>query len=298
MKSYPFKKIDAFTKGQSPGNPAACIYLDGYDDISQQEMQLIASEMKGYVNEVVYLFQLETGIFLKYYSSECEVDFCGHGTIAAMYDLIVNSADMLDKDIIPIKVKDETLEVNNRIKELDCVYIMAPQPQFNSLNLSKHEIASALGIGLEGIDRNLDPALINAGLNSLMVPIADLRLCLDIFPDQIGLKSFCITNGLDTITVFTPDVADKTNQYRTRVFAPRYGYLEDPATGSGNSALGYYLLSKGLWGGGPLNIEQNSSYDCPNIIKLDTVQKDGKPRVIFGGAAVVKVEGQYLLASS
>ncbi len=295
MKSFPFKKIDAFTRGQSPGNPAACVYLDGLDDISEQEMQLIARELKGFVTEVAYLFRLETGIFLRYYSSECEVDFCGHGTVAVMYDYIKSATGLLNREIIAVTVKKEALEVYNRIREQDCVYITAPQPQFNALKLSREEIAGALGIEPGGIDKNLDTALVNAGLNTLVVPITSLPLCLKMFPDQAGLKSFCLDNSLDTITVFTGDVADKTNRYRTRVFAPKYGYLEDPATGSGNSALGYYLLNGGLWSGGPLSIEQNSSYDRPNIVRLDTVEKEGKQRVIFGGAATVKMEGRYIV---
>ena len=56
MKSFPFKKIDAFTKGLSAGNPCACVYLGSANDISADEMQLIAKELKGYVNEVIYLF--------------------------------------------------------------------------------------------------------------------------------------------------------------------------------------------------------------------------------------------------
>ncbi|MDD5312920.1 MAG: PhzF family phenazine biosynthesis isomerase, partial [Dehalococcoidia bacterium] len=168
---------------------------------------------------------------------------------------------------------------------------------FNALNVSKQEIARALNIKTDEIDPDLDVVLINAGLNALLVPITGLRSCLSMFPDEAALKSFCLHNNLDTILVFTREVADNNHQYRTRVFAPKYGYLEDPATGSGNSALGYYLLERKMWNGGLLSIEQNSSHDCPNIVKLDTVEKDGKPSVIFGGAAVVKIEGRYVLAS-
>jgi len=44
-------------------------------------MQAIARELKGFVNEVGYLCRLDKDLFdLKYYSSEREVDFCGHAT--------------------------------------------------------------------------------------------------------------------------------------------------------------------------------------------------------------------------
>lgn len=101
MKIFKFKKIDAFAAGVSTGNPAGAIYLNSLKDITISEMQRIARELKGFVNEVGYLCQLDKDYFdLKYYSSEREVDFCGHATIAIMYDLIKNRGDLLSEDII------------------------------------------------------------------------------------------------------------------------------------------------------------------------------------------------------
>ncbi|PKN68562.1 MAG: PhzF family phenazine biosynthesis protein [Deltaproteobacteria bacterium HGW-Deltaproteobacteria-12] len=293
MKSFPFKKIDAFTKGKSCGNPCAVIYLSGTNDISDQQMQLIARELKGFVNEVVYVFPEEKRFFLKYYSAECEVDFCGHGTIGTMYDLIGSREDLLNQESIEIRVKDTHLSVYNRIKKSDSVFITAPPPVYNDLQLHPEAIAGALHISVDDINKNFQLALINAGLNTLLVPVKDLKLCLTMQPHQMELKKFCLEQGIDIILVFTAEVAEKKNKFRTRVFAPKFGYLEDPATGSGNSAFGNYLLQNNLWDGSLLSIEQNNSYDFHNIIKLDTVIKKESKNVIFGGAAMVKIDGLY-----
>jgi PhzF family phenazine biosynthesis protein len=295
LKSYKFKKIDAFTRGTSTGNPAGCIYLSKIGDISEEEMGLIARELKGFVNEVVYLFAEKDGIFVKYYSAECEVDFCGHGTIAAMYDYISTHPDLADRDFITIRVKDEYLQVYNRLETEDCVYITALEPKYKALILKAGEISAALGIDESYISAGSAPALINAGLNTLIVPVSGLSACLAVKPDELKLKAFCLDNGIDIVLVFTPETAGKDSHYRTRVFAPKYGYLEDPATGSGNSAFGYYLLKLGDWDGGSLTIEQNNSFEQPNTVKLSTVKKEGKLRVIFGGAATVKIDGLYKL---
>jgi len=95
----------------------------------------------------------------------------------------------------------------------------------------------------------------------------------------------------DVTLTFTTDVADKSNKIRTRVFAPKFGYLEDPATGSGNPAMGYYMLKNQLWDGQPVSIEQNGEKKLFNIVKFKAV--DGE--VLFGGNAVVKIEGEYSL---
>ncbi|MGA2157979.1 MAG: PhzF family phenazine biosynthesis protein [Dehalococcoidia bacterium] len=298
MNAFPFKKIDAFTRGESAGNPAGCIYLSKSGDISEEEMQQIARELKGFVNEVVYLFPEKDGIFFRYYSAECEVDFCGHGTIAAMYDYISTSPDVRCREVMEISVKNEYLQVYNRLGTDNCVYITAPEPKYHSLTLKAGEISAALGIDESYIAAASEPALINAGLNTLIVPIAGLSVCLAIKPDELKLKTFCLDYGIDIVLVFTQETAGKGHNYRTRVFAPKYGYLEDPATGSGNSALGYYLLRKGAWDGGSLTIEQNNSFERPNQVKLSTVEKEGKLRVIFGGVATVKIDGLYKLGTA
>ncbi len=60
----------------------------------------IARLHKGFVSEVIYCAQNPDNITLTYYSSECEVDFCGDGTIACMYSLIKDRPELkLQKEI-------------------------------------------------------------------------------------------------------------------------------------------------------------------------------------------------------
>jgi PhzF family phenazine biosynthesis protein len=81
MKTYLYKKVDAFTSENSLGNPASYLFL-GEDTLSGEEMLKVGKEQAGFVSEVVFCSNSEKAdIKLTYYSSECEVDFCGHGTI-------------------------------------------------------------------------------------------------------------------------------------------------------------------------------------------------------------------------
>jgi len=295
VKTFKFKKLDAFTTGISSGNPAGCIYLKSTSDISEAEMQQIARELKGFVNEVIYLFPENGGFFLKFYSSEREVDFCGHGTIAIMFDTIKNDPHLLRQQLITIRVKQDYLAVRNEIAKTNSVYITAPQPRFLDLSISAGEIAKALKIELKEFDGKYNFAMVNAGLSTLIVPIKDLKECLNIAPDLDELKGFCLCHDIDIILVFTTKVASGEYDYRTRVFAPKYGYMEDPATGAGNAALGYYLLNEKVWDGGRLSIEQGPSLEKPNIIRLSTAREGDRTNVIFGGGAIVRMEGIYFL---
>ena len=77
----------------------------------------------------------------------------------------------------------------------------------------------------------------------------------------------------------------------TRVFAPKFGYLEDPATGSGNSAFGNYLVKNKLWNGEIISIEQGGDKIVFNEVKL--LNKNDK--ILFGGKATKKIDGTYYL---
>jgi len=294
MQKLLFKKLDAFAAHQSAGNPAGAIYLQDENELSPDQMQRIAVELKGYVNEVGYIARLDQDTFgLKYYSSEREVDFCGHATIAIMYDLLKNDAELIRKPFVHIVTGKGRLLVLNRITDEDAVFIFAPSPLFSGQSIPPAQIAKALHMDASDMDESYPPEMVNAGLETLLVPIRRLQTILSIQPDFNILKLFCEAHSIDIVTVFCGEVSDPSNRFRTRVFAPRFGYLEDPATGSGNAAFGHYLLAHGKWNGEIISLEQNDKIDHPNIIKLMTGRNENQTGVAFGGATVLKVKGDY-----
>jgi PhzF family phenazine biosynthesis protein len=295
MKSYRFKKIDAFTGSHSSGNPAGCIYLQNTGDITDGEMLEIARQLKGYVSEVAFLFPEGDSYFLRYFSSEREVDFCGHATIAALHDVFSRNSTLHDLDSITIRVGNSHLTVQNELKSSSSVFVAAPEPRFHPMNIPFDDIGRALGISSADIDSKYRIALVNSGLNSLLVPMRLSSALTDVLPDFEVLNNFCVKSDIDIVVLFSDDRILPGSNYRTRVFATRFGYLEDPATGSGNAAFGCMLLKEGFWKGNELTIEQGRSYKAPNIVKLRADLTGTQPRVLFGGSATVRVDGQYLL---
>ena len=286
MKQFRFKKLDAFATEKSTGNPAGMIAVERLSDISAAEMQRIAWELRGFVNEVGFV--CKTGpdrLALRYYSAEREVLFCGHATIAILYDLLTTDPSLGTLPQIHLDTATSSLVAENRIMQEQAVFISAPPPTFSEQDIATAAIARALRIEPSTISSRLPTARINAGLETLLIPIDYLSNTLAILPDERELKRFCEDHGIDIIT-----------GWRSRVFAPRFGYLEDPATGSGNAAFGQYLLRHNLWQGEILAIEQNSERTRPNIVKLMArPEANITPQVLFGGAAVTRIEGNYFL---
>lgn len=291
MKKLKFKKIDAFTKGVAPGNPAGYILLDKEECLDEAGMQKIALELKGFVNEVGFVSKHDGQYRLRFYSSECEVAFCGHATIAIMYDLLSRGAEKQEKEVL-IDVRAGKLSVFNHIKEEDAIYIMAPAPHYLDCRLTVQQVADALDINTTLIDEKMPLRLVDGGLVTLLLSVHSLNGCLSISPDYEKLRTFCLENDIDIVHVSVKETQMASCRYRTRVFAPKYGYLEDPATGSGNAAFGYRLVEENLWNG-DFMVEQGSNLDDPSFVKLrkyDTV--DGL-RMLFGGCGTTRMEGFY-----
>ena len=290
MKQYRYMKSNAFTSGASTGNPAATIIVDE-GSLTPEQMLQIAAEHKGFVMESVFCSPSETAACkLTYYSSECEVDFCGHGTIATMYSLIKDDASLRQKKVLSVETnKKGIISVYNEIDTEDAVYIEAPSPIEHAMNIPIEDIEGILTLCKGSINRERKIRIIDAGLRTLIVPVSKFEDEVSVFPDLASLKAFCEGNDIDIILIYSLQVADSSNFAHTRVFAPRFGYLEDPATGSGNSAFANYLLSEKMWDGSSITIEQGGNDRIFNAVKLKTL--NGK--VLFGGRATTKIQGYY-----
>jgi PhzF family phenazine biosynthesis protein len=296
-RALPFRKLDAFAAGGSGGNPAAAVRLGAPGELDAADMQRIARELKGYVSEVGFVARTGPGrLWLRYYSSEREVAFCGHATIAILYDLVVTDPEFAAQERILLETPKGLLPVENRTGAEDAVYIQAPEPEFGPVPAAPAEILAALGVPAGELDPSLPWGVVDAGNRTLCLPLATARAVAAARPEFAALLAFCQRHRLDVVNLFSRDCADPANQLRTRVFAAPFGYLEDPATGSGNAALGYHLHRTGHWDGRPIRIEQGPDLACPNLVRLASVpDPEHGIRVRFGGGAVLRVSGTYHL---
>ncbi len=133
--------------------------------------------------------------------------------------------------------------------------------------------------------------MIDAGLRTLIVPVFSLPDEISVYPDEAHLKAFCESFDIDIVLIFCMQTRYASFHAHTRVFAPRFGYLEDPATGSGNSALGHYMRKHGLWNGGAISLEQGGDNRAFNTVRLQMNER----KLLFGGSAAVRIDGQYYI---
>src|SRR5690554_6682140 len=168
MKKLPFKKMDAFATTNSEGNPAGCVFLENLNELSGEKMLQIAKELKGFVSEVGFIAPNREGEYtFRYYSSERELDFCGHVTIASMYDIIKSSNKSGTVSYV-INTNRGRLEVENRLANENAVFIMAPEPKVAKDTPAIEKIAEKLQIRVTDINNELPVSIINAGPETLI----------------------------------------------------------------------------------------------------------------------------------
>jgi trans-2,3-dihydro-3-hydroxyanthranilate isomerase len=137
---------------------------------------------------------------------------------------------------------------------------------------------------------DVEPQIVNAGNPTLLVAIKDkatvdrASLDVNIFHDlkSEADKPFCMF-------VFTPT---EHGAY-SRMFAPDYGILEDPATGSSTGPLGVFMKRHNLLprsGVGRFVSEQGTQMGRRSLLHFEISETDGEDRISVGGHVTPLIE--------
>jgi len=205
--------VDAFTSKPFSGNQAAVCLLE--KPIADELMQSIAAEFN--LSETSFLFPLDEGLWsLRWFTPICEVNLCGHATLAAAHVLLNECGVALD--LLRFQTRSGELTAKKLQSNIELDFPLTPTSQinqtdfFHSINqnfLSLHQAGEDLLLELATDDqvKNYQPDL-------LAIKQLDCR----------GLIVTAPGNGYDC-------------HFVSRFFAPRFGIDEDPVTGSAHCAL-------------------------------------------------------------
>ena len=147
---------------------------------------------------------------------------------------------------------------------------------------------------------NLPVQEVSCGLPYLLVALNDHQTVDRAVSDTAGFGRLCEACGLDLpIFLFALGGPSPSDTVYGRMFAPEFGIVEDPATGSACGPLGCYLVEHGLVTGDAAEhivISQGVAMGRASRIH---VAIDGRPgaidRVRVGGVAVLVGRGELLV---
>ena len=281
-----FHQLDVFGSGPYSGNPLAVFPEAGGLDAAQ--MQMIASEMN--LSETTFVTHASSDSYdMRIFTPAEELAFAGHPTIGTAFCL-AHLGRVTGEDLTQRTPVGQT-KVTHRH---DRWWFERPGRSHDDLEISDEKAGSTLAdalsldpaeIGLEarelGRSGRLRPAIADAGIGHLMVPVRDvpsLARCsvrADLLAPVSKIGVYCFT-------------AAGAGRVRARGFFPGEGIAEDPATGSAAAELGIYLAARI----GDIDFEISQGREIGRPSRLSVKAKKASVRV--GGRCDLVLQGELV----
>ena len=159
---------------------------------------------------------------------------------------------------------------------------LATPPIENGEKLDRRECAAALGLEVADL-LDVEPQILSAGNPTLFIAVKD-----EATVDRARLRghmedSYCTF-------VFAPVVEGAYS----RMFAPSYGIIEDPATGSSTGPLALYMMRHGLApsaDGTRFTSEQGVSMGRRSVLHVKIKGESGSAGISVGGQVTPVADG-------
>jgi len=280
--------VNSFSFNGRGGNEAGVVITEKLPE--EAVMQAVA-RAAGF-SETVYISPAAGAFETRFYTPECEVDLCGHATIAAFFLIVKEGAIRSNKNNMQVlqRTKAGELKVFIEFGEGETVRVMMEQPAAKRLGRIERgmlaRLCSVLNIRESRIGMknqgDATPEIISTGLPDIILPVLDMQTLNSIRPDFAGLANLSKELGVVGVHAFTLETVHPNSTVHCRNFGPAVGIDEESATGTSNGALGYFLQLKGVLKEGKMISEQGFSMGKPSLIYVNVAGD----RVIVGGEAV------------
>lgn len=218
----PLFHVDAFAEQPFSGNPAAVCLLDSWLD--DESLRKVAAENN--LSATAFLVPRGHGYDLRWFTSRCEVRLCGHATLASGYVVL----NLLQPGL-------ESVEFQTRFSgavavRKDHERFLMDFPALFPQNCSTMPVPllRALGLGQA-------PSEVLEGNDTYLAVLDSHRSIRNVRPD------FALLEQLHPFAVIVTAPGEDTD-FVSRYFAPSYGILEDPVTGSAHCSLTPYWAKR------------------------------------------------------
>jgi trans-2,3-dihydro-3-hydroxyanthranilate isomerase len=290
----PFATLDVFTEKRFAGNPLAVV-LDA-DQLDSETMQSIAREF-GHPETVFVLKpdNLGSTARARIFTPSTELAFAGHPTVGTALVLALLGRGDAGNIVLEEKIGVIHCTVSPNGDRGHARFLLPDLPRGAGSPAPTVAIAAALGLSVNdiGFDRFV-PARWSVGNAFTFVPVRNLDAIRRCRVNEAAWDPAFELGGRTSAFVYCGETLDPANQFHARMFAPRLGVAEDPATGSAAAAMAGLLVRTLALDQGEhrFAIEQGHQMGRPSLIELTLTMRSGLLRLAtIGGSAVVVTEG-------
>jgi trans-2,3-dihydro-3-hydroxyanthranilate isomerase len=291
ISRYRYLHYDVFTDRRFGGNQLAV--FPNAAGLPAQTMQQIAREI-GFA-ETTFVTPAEgtdTDIRMRIFTPGKELPMAGHPVVGSTFALAREGQIAPGRRdwVFGLNIGPIPVGLEWSASRLDFAWMTQRNPEFGPAIDDVGAVATALGLreaDIRGTD--LPVQEVSCGLPFVFVPVATREAVDRAVPDGrlLDFEAYVFTTDRD-------GAADSAITY-SRMFAPQFGIVEDPATGGASGPLGSYLVKHGLVppaeAGAILNL-QGVKLGRPSWIHISIESAEGRiSRVRVGGTSVFVAEG-------
>jgi trans-2,3-dihydro-3-hydroxyanthranilate isomerase len=280
MTPFRYVVCDVFTDTPLTGNQLA-VFTDARE-LPESSLQPLARELNYSETVFVYPPEGDGHVRLRIFTPGRELPFAGHPMLGTAFVLagplqLTEIRLETGSGLVPVRLEREGARiVFGRMEQ--------PLPVVEEFERTE-ELFAALGV--EGSE--LPVRLYDNGIQHVYVALPSPERVAAVAPDPrlltaIGPFGFNCFAGSD-------------GRWKTRMFAPEHGVMEDPATGSAAGPLALHLATAGQIGWGEeIEISQGAEIGRPSTLYARAVGgPDAVERIEVGGSAVVVARGEFRL---
>lgn len=285
----PLIQVDVFGCRPFGGNPVAVIFVADAEALDAAAMQRIAHWTN--LSETTFVLPPSAAgasYRLRVFTPRQELPFAGHPSIGSAHAVLESGWARPDANghllqecaagLLPLRVEGEG--------ESRRLFVRLPEPEQAPLSAE----------GQATLERALDApitaaAAVNVGPVWIVVGLAHGAAVRALKPDLTALAQLSLATGAVGISVYGPDETGEADLV-VRSFVPADGIPEDPVCGSGNGAIGAYLLARDSLPGRRYATSQGR--ECGHDGRVE-VELDDDDRLWIGGQARTCIRGEIEL---
>ncbi len=261
-------QVDAFTDKPFAGNPAAICVTDA--PLEEGLMKAIALEMN--LSETAFLYPIEGGYSLRWFTPAIEVDLCGHATLASAH-VLWSEGYLSAEKVASFHTKSGWLSARQTDGWIEMDFPAQPvRPAHVMPQLIK---SLCCGGTIRAVAKND---------TNYLVEIQSEAAVRSLEPDFTQMKKLPVQGVIAT----APADSDEYD-FVSRYFGPRAGVNEDPVTGSAHASLAPYWQEK--LGKTEMLAKQVSARGGVLRVKCSSAE-EAAARVFISGQAVTTLRGE------
>jgi trans-2,3-dihydro-3-hydroxyanthranilate isomerase len=292
-----FLQYDVFTGEPLLGNQLA-VFTDARG-MSTDLMQRVAREMN--FPESTFILPAEwagTDIRMRIFTPAAEMPMAGHPTIGSTFALAETGviAPGTPRFVFHLNAGPTPVDMQWNDGRLAFAWMTQPNPVFGPVVDDRRAVAEAIGLRAEDVLADAPAQQVSCAVPFLFVPLRDAAAVDRAISDAAGCRRLAQLTGV-SLPVFLFAITGR--EIHSRMFAPEFGILEDPATGIASGPLGCYLVHHRLvteTAAKTLVSRQGVAMGRASRIHISIGVTDGViDDVKVGGEAVLVARGELLV---